>query len=218
MTFIMFFTGFASITRSFVAQVHGDGKNYRVIGLTGLIFSLILSLLFLMLYPIINYLPELSKLPPVIIKLEKSYFLYGIFYGAFMIINTGCASYLNGIMRTRLVMNVSLSTQLINAVLTPMLVFGAHPFPELGMPGSAIGTLIATFISTLIYLWILTQHGAFDLQWLKIKKLDLIHLMKYGFPAGLTSSFDELANTAFIWIVGALGVVVLASFKRCHYD
>lgn len=213
MTFIMFFTGAAAMTRSFVAQAYGSGKNYRIIGLTGLVFSFILSIFLLLLYPVIIYLPELSKLPPVIIQLEQDYFRYGVFYGALMVINTGCASYLNGIIKTRTVMKVSLCGQAINIILTPMLVFGYKSLPELGMVGSAVGTLIATFISMLIYLCILTRLGAFNMRWLKIKKSDLAHLLNRGCPAGLTAGFDELANAAFIWVVGALGVVTLTGLS-----
>ena len=99
MTFIMFFTGAASISRSFIAQAYGGGRNHRLTGCTGIIYSFFLAIALLSLYPLLTYLPTLSGLPQEIILLEKAYFRVGIFYGSLMVINTGFISYFNGLLK-----------------------------------------------------------------------------------------------------------------------
>lgn len=213
MTFIMFFTGAASISRSFIAQAYGGGKNHRLIGCTGLLYSLLLGGMLLALYPLLSYLPTLSGLPQAVILLEKSYFRVGIFYGCLMVINTGFISYCNGLLKTSLVMKVSLLGQVINILLTPAFVFGITPFPELGMVGSALGTLIAEIMMLIIFATILYRLGEFKIKFFLFKSSDIKALFHRGIPAGLTSCLDEMANTAFIWVVGALGIAALSSLS-----
>src|SRR3989338_41952 len=213
MTFIMFFTGAASNSRSFIAQAYGGGKNHRLMGCTGLIYSLLLASVLLALYPLLLYLPKLSGLPQEIILLEKTYFRVGIFYGALMVINTGFISYFNGLLRTRSVMKISLFGQLINAIFTPALVFGFRPFPELGMVGSALGTLIAEIVMLIIFAITLYRFGELNFKYFRLKQADFRAMFHRGIPAGLTTCLDEAANTAFIWVVGALGIQALSSLS-----
>jgi multidrug resistance protein, MATE family len=213
MTFIMFFTGAVSILRSFVGQAFGSGKDYKSIGATGLLFSVILALIFILLFPLIMYLPELSHFPPSIIALQRQYYHYAIYYGALMVINMGFASYFNGLLKTRTVMFISMIGQVINMILTPMLVFGFVVFPELGMAGSALGTLIAEVVMIVLFAIAVARCGGFDVKLKALKKTDLYNLTRRGLPSGLTSSLEELANTAFIWVVGALGIATLSSLS-----
>ena len=213
MTFIMFFTGAASISRSFIAQAYGGGRNHRLIGCTGIIYSIFLAIALLALYPLLSYLPTLSALPQEIILLEKTYFRVGIFYGSLMVINTGFISYFNGILKTTTVLKVSVLGQIINIILTPAFVFGIKPFTELGMIGSALGTLIAEITMLIIFASTLYQLGALKFKYFILKKCEVKAMFHRGIPAGLTACLDEAANTAFIWIVGALGIAALSSLS-----
>lgn len=213
MTFIMFFTGAASISRSFIAQAYGGGRNHRLTGCTGIIYSFFLAIALLSLYPLLTYLPTLSGLPQEIILLEKAYFRVGIFYGSLMVINTGFISYFNGLLKTSTVLKVSVLGQIINIILTPVFVFGIHPFPELGMMGSALGTLIAEIAMLIIFATILYRLGELKLEHFLLKKSDIKAMFHRGIPAGLTSCLDEVANTAFIWVVGTLGIAALSSLS-----
>lgn len=213
MTFIMFFTGAASISRSFIAQAYGGGRNHRLMGCTGIIYSILLACVLFALYPLLLYLPTLSGLPQEIILLEKTYFRVGIFYGMLMVINTGFVSYFNGLLKTRTVMNISLLGQVINVILTPAFVFGVKPFPELGMIGSALGTLVAEIVVLLLFASSLYRQGELKFKYFLLKRSDVKAMFYRGFPAGLTSCLDEVANTAFIWVVGTLGIAALSSLS-----
>ncbi len=213
MTFIMFFTGAASIARSFIAQAYGGGKNHHLIGCTGLIYSIFLAIVLLALYPLLSYLPSISGLPQEIILLEKAYFRVGIFYGSLMVINTGFISYFNGLLKTSTVLKVSILGQVINAILTPVFVFGIRPFSELGMVGSALGTLIAEIVMLIAFASILYRLGELKFKYFLLKQPDIKAMFHRGIPAGLTACLDEAANTAFIWVVGALGIAALSSLS-----
>lgn len=214
MTLITLFAGTASISRSFVAQAYGGSHSHRLIGCTGLAYSTFLAMLLLTLYPLLYYLPTLSGLPQEVILLEREYFRVGIFYGCLRVINTGFTSYFNGLLKTSTVLKISVVGQLINIVLTPVFVFGVKPFAELGMTGSALGTLIAETVMLIAFASTLYRFGKLKLKYFTLLKPSYMKAMFHrGIPVGLNSCLDRFTNVAFLWIIGTLGVAALASLN-----
>ncbi|HVT63210.1 MAG TPA: MATE family efflux transporter, partial [Legionellaceae bacterium] len=111
------------------------------------------------------------------------------------------------------VMKVSLLGQIINIILTPIFVFGIGPLPELGMIGSALGTLIAEIVMLIIFSTVLYRFDKFRFQYFLLKHSEIKAMFRRGIPAGLTACLDEMANTAFIWVVGTLGIAALSSLS-----
>lgn len=107
-------------------------------------------------------------------------------------------------------MYATILANVLNVFFNYVLIFGKLGFPEMGIVGAALGTLISRF-GMLIFLWWLlklrtksrpyvTHIKFFDLSKSMLKKvLDL------GFPSSMQMFFEVLIFTAAIWLSGTLG-------------
>jgi MATE family multidrug resistance protein len=219
MTIITFFTATVNISRSCVAQAYGrsDESAARVEGALGLIVALGLGLVLLALSPLLQMIPHLSDRPLRIRELESSFLALSTLFGAIMVLNVSLSSYFNGIGRTKVTLYVGLLGQAVGAFFIYSLVFGRFGMPELGMRGSALGTLAGTVSMLGCYLYLLPdgflgkalRHWIDD-GWLKLRAQVAFRLRR-GVASGLASGMDELGNTSFVWLAAVLGTVALAA-------
>ncbi|MCX5051664.1 MULTISPECIES: MATE family efflux transporter [unclassified Streptomyces] len=217
-TVIMVTTGAVGITRSYVAQAHGRGEERDALdeGANGFVLGLVLSALLLLTTPLLMRVPALSGQPAHIQELEAQFLGLSTLYGSVMTLNMALSSYFNGMGRTRVPMTVGIMGQAVGIVMTVGLVFGRFGLPELGMRGSALGTLSAVSVMFLGYAVCLPRgyaagfgrllrrggkHAA-GVLWLRLRR---------GAPAGGSLSLEELGQTAFVWLAGVLGSVALAA-------
>ncbi|WP_221938098.1 MATE family efflux transporter [Streptomyces benahoarensis] len=218
MTLIMFVTGIAGITRSYVAQAHGRGDRDGTAdeGAVGVLLALGLAAALLLATPLIVRIPELSDRPAASTALESVFLAWSVRFGAVMTVNTALASYFHGTRRTRVPMAVGLIGQGVGVIMDIGLVFGTFGLPELGMRGSGIATFLAVSVMLAGYLMCLPRSfhagfarlvagGARELPALIGRRL------RKGAPAGGSSGLEELGHTSFVWITGLLGPVALAA-------
>ncbi|MGW2489091.1 MATE family efflux transporter [Streptomyces sp. NPDC001606] len=217
-TVIMVTTGAVGITRSYVAQAHGRGDERAALdeGANGFVLALALSALLLLATPLLTLVPRLSGQPAHIEALEGQFLGLSTLYGSVMTLNMALSSYFNGMGRTRVPMVVGIIGQAVGVVMTIGLVFGRFGLPELGMRGSALGTLSAVSVMCVGYavrlprgyaagFGRLLRQGAgraARVLWLRLRR---------GAPAGGSLSLEELGQTAFVWLAGVLGSVALAA-------
>ncbi|MCW7761976.1 MATE family efflux transporter [Photorhabdus luminescens] len=218
MTIIAFFSSTVAIYRSFVAQAWGrDGEEAAINeGSAGMITGLIAGLILMLLSPLIAQIPEMSNRSAVSIALESQYLFIAAYFGAFMVFNVSLASWFNGTGRTRATFFVGLVGQVCDIIFTVGLTFGKFGLPEMGMRGSAAGTLIASLIMSCLYLYLLPRELYKQLGRMlsgRVKGILSMTLfrLRRGYISGLTNGIDELGNTAFVWIAGILGSVALAA-------
>jgi len=218
MAIIAFFCSTVGVSRSFVAQANGRSglKSAGDEASLGLFLGILCGLTLYVAAPLIAMIPNLSSRPPHIVVLESQYMLWAARFGCVMAINTALSSYFNGIGRTRETLAVGMIGIIIDSIFTVGLVFGKFGLPELGIAGSAIGTLIGTLCMLVCYSVLLPRevwHGLAQILLARSKNLIsrlVFHLGK-GIPSGFTAGVDQLGNTAFIWIVALLGTSALAA-------
>ncbi|WP_236242990.1 MATE family efflux transporter [Streptomyces sp. CC228A] len=217
-TVIMVTTGAVGITRSYVAQAHGRGDKRGTMdeGANGFALGLLLAALLLAATPLLTRVPQLGGHPPHIQELEAQYLGLSTLFGAVMTLNMALSSYFNGLGRTRIPMTVGIIGQVVGVVMTVGLVFGRFGLPEMGMRGSALGTLCAVSVMFAGYAVCLPRGYAAGfgrllrqgagrvagVLWLRLRR---------GAPAGGSLSLEELGQTAFVWLAGVLGPVALAA-------
>lgn len=217
-TVIMVTTGAVGTTRSYVAQARGRGDEDATVeeGANGLVLAMLVSLVLLACTPLLRMVPELSGQPRHIQRLESQFLGLSTLYGTVMTLNMALASYFNGIGRTRLPMTVGLIGQVAGMAMTVGLVFGRFGLPELGMRGSALGSLSAVGVMFVGYVMFLPKgyaagfrrlaatgmRGAAAILWLRLRR---------GAPAGGSLGLEELGQTAFVWLAGMLGPTALAA-------
>ena len=115
-----------------------------------------------------------------------------------------------GLSMTRFPMYATLVANVINIVLNYVFIFGKFGFPQLGIIGAAIGTLVARVVM-LIFLWILLWKNEKSGVYVKNIKIWILHntmlkkLVSLGFPSALQMFFEVAIFTSAIWLSGILG-------------
>jgi MATE family multidrug resistance protein len=111
--------------------------------------------------------------------------------------------------RTITVMVVNSAASLLNIVLDYVLIFGLWGFPEMGITGAALATVVAQWTKPLAYL--LLMLGPRYLKQYKLwegRKLDrrlMWRLFRFGGPSALQMTVEVGAFAIFIMVVGQLG-------------
>ncbi|HBS86770.1 MAG: MATE family efflux transporter [Bacteroidetes bacterium GWF2_38_335] len=112
-------------------------------------------------------------------------------------------------------MKVLLIANGINIVLDPLLIFGYGPFPELGIEGAAIATVIGRGVGVAIQLWILfsgKKRVALVKNQLKIKWDILKELVKLS-TGGMAQHLIATSSwIGMVWIIGNFGSAVMAGY------
>lgn len=126
--------------------------------------------------------------------------------------------YLEGLGNTRYSMNITLACCLLNVVLNYLLIFGKCGFPNLGVLGAGIATLIARLAMPVSYLLLfryksnLWRHFFFfklnTLKWKEMKKLGAV-----GLPIGGQMFIECLAFSCSAIMAGWFGAAALAGHE-----
>ena len=112
-------------------------------------------------------------------------------------------------------MIVMLGTVIANVALDPLLIFGVGPFPELGVEGAAIATVIARGSAMVAGLWIMLRgtHGV------QIRPRQMVpdlgytkKLLRIGVPASIENTGRAISVNAVLVIVTLFSTSVVASF------
>jgi len=116
----------------------------------------------------------------------------------------------DGLSLTKYPMYATILANLINVILNYLLIFGKFGFPEMGLVGAALGTLISRVIMVFFLWWLLrardkskayvTNIKIFVLESPMMKKI-----INIGFPSAMQMFFEVAIFTAAIWLSGTLG-------------
>ena len=157
--FLVVLLGFGATGGIFISQYRGIKNDekvtevFRVI----LLFSLGLGVIFFL---IMHFTPELVlqifAKDPATIDSALSYIQYIKYTFLIFPISMAIAASYRYISLVKIPMYISIITVIISMSLNYVLIYGHFGFPALGVPGAAIGTLIARIVELLIFL-ILTR-------------------------------------------------------------
>lgn len=213
-----FFAAVVGFSRSCVAQAFGrSGKKEAAYqGAIGILIGAVFAVTLVLMAPLIERIPFLSNRPPDITKLESQFLYWSAYFGGAMTFNMSLSSYFNGIGRTRITLTAGLIGQAVGVVMTIGLVFGKFGLPELGMRGSAMGTLAGSLSVMACYLFCMPGEVWGNLRALVFKRkgsmlADVLQRLKKGFILGASAGIDNFGNAAFIWVIAGLGSIALAA-------
>jgi MATE family multidrug resistance protein len=124
--------------------------------------------------------------------------------------------YLEGMGDTKTPMRISLYGNVGNIGLNALLIFGWGPFPEWGIVGAGVATLVARGYMMMAAWWFVLRRGKADpADWLraKVTTYPIRALLKIGIPSGFQYIFEVSAFAASAWIIGTLGATPLAAHQ-----
>ena len=140
-----FFSGLLSYANALAAQYMGAGhldKCPKVVT-QGIIITLLCSPFLVLITYFVSGIFSGMGHDPLQVELERTYYII-LMMGVVVTLAKICiSSYFAGIGRTYIVMICDVCGLLLNVPLSYIMVFGVFGFPELGIVGAAISTIIA---------------------------------------------------------------------------
>ena len=178
--------------------------------LTGIIFTLALIVLYLNLGRIGQ--------PEELLSLIRPYFLVNLASVLFMGIFFTMKQFLDGLGQTKVAMWAMIGGNVINILGNWVLIYGVAGFPELGLLGAGISTLVSRILMALAMVGILMLGKNFgeyrrDILHSSLTKADFREMNRLGWPVALQLGMESAAFTLSCVMVGWLGTIPLASHQ-----
>ncbi|WP_172594575.1 MATE family efflux transporter [Mariniphaga sediminis] len=126
--------------------------------------------------------------------------------------------FFEGIGNTKIAMQITLISNAINVAVNYVLIFGKFGFPELGLIGAGIGTLVSRIFMPLLYIiyivWIPQFRRYFTLARLQAySKERILSVLKIGIPIGFQLIVEVLTFSIGAVMMGWLGESPLAAHQ-----
>jgi len=127
-----------------------------------------------------------------------------------LIIFQGFKQFSDGLSLTKYPMYATILANIINVILNYVLIFGKFGFPQMGIVGAAIGTLVSRF-AMLVFLWWLlkgrdkSKAYVTNIKFLVLNSIMLKKIINLGFPSAMQMFFEVAIFTSAIWLSGTLG-------------
>lgn len=178
--------------------------------LTGCIFTLALVVLYLNLGRIGQ--------PEELLSLIRPYFLVNLASVLFMGIFFTMKQFLDGLGQTKVAMWAMIGGNVINILGNWVLIYGVAGFPELGLLGAGISTLVSRILMALAMVGMLMTGKNFgeyrrDILRSSLTKADFREMNRLGWPVALQLGMESAAFTLSCVMVGWLGTIPLAAHQ-----
>jgi len=206
-----FFSAIAVGTQSLTARRHGE-KNNELAGrvlfnsLTiaysmGIIFSILGALAIPYIFPFFNSNPEVLKVGIPYAQLR--------FLGVMSMVATiSYKAFFDGTGKTYVHMIASIVMNFSNVALNALLIFGLWGFPELGVFGAGLGSLIASHIGLFMILgWSFLPSIRNKFKYYRKKNFNpfvIKEIIRLSLPGGLATVFVTSGFLLFLKIVGLI--------------
>jgi len=214
---VSIFMGTAGYVTTFVAQYYGARQFHRIGPALwqGVYVSLLGGLAIVCAIPFAEPVFRLVGHSPLVQQNEVAYFKILCLGGGAYSASYALSGFFSGRGKTWPVLWVNVATTVVNLVLDYALIFGHWGFPELGIRGAGIATVAAGVFSLLMFLILLSSGSNNDtfhtIKGWRLEKDLFVRLLRYGFPSGVQFFLEMAGFTAFVLLVGRLGIASLAA-------
>jgi putative MATE family efflux protein len=193
--------------RNIEATNHVAGQIFSLAGLFGVIF-----LMAAVFFP--EPILTISGATPDIMDLATQYLTvigFGMPFIFFMIIANNLLRGSGDAVRP---MAFMITATVVNIILDPFLIFGIGPFPEMGVRGAALATVIAQLLGAgLSFYYIVARKSVYrvKLAYLRPSLSILRDIYRVGFPSMIMQVTESVVFALFNHVVSAFGSVALAA-------
>lgn len=217
---IIFCTGFSYGLTPVIGGLCGQ-HNMRVAGrmlknslAANVVVAVLLSCIMGVLYCFIEYLGQ----PIELLSFIRPYFLVLLASLLFVMLFNGFKQFADGMGDTRVPMWILLGGNLFNIVGNYILINGLLGFPELGLLGAGISTLVSRVLMVVVFVWLFfvtnrysESKEGYKKSW--INKADYFRLNRLGFPVALQMGMETASFSLSAIMVGWLGTIELAAHQ-----
>ncbi|MFW5755377.1 MAG: MATE family efflux transporter [Tangfeifania sp.] len=203
-----------------VGKAFGNNKPELVViwlkngVLTHMIAAVLLSVLMFGAYFLLPFLGqtkdvlELSR--PYYLLLCASYLPFMLFFSV--------KQFFEGIGNTKIAMQITLTANLINILLNYVLIFGKFGFPELGLVGAGIGTLVSRLVMPLMFVVYIIKLPRFRKYFSRARKvvfqkIRFIAVLRIGIPIAFQIVVEGITFSIGAVMMGWLGETPLAAHQ-----
>jgi len=193
--------------RNVEATNHVAGQVFPLTGFFGVI--LLMAAVFFT-KPILT----ISGATPDIMDFATQYLTILGFGMPFLFFMIMAASLLRGSGDTLRPMAFMITATVVNIILDPFLIFGIGPFPEMGVRGAALATVMAQLLGAgLSFYYIVARKSAYrvKLRYLKPSLPILRDIYRVGLPSIIMEVTESVVFALFNYVVSAFGSVALAA-------
>ena len=204
--------GFSTAITPLIAESdsEGDFAKGKSSFKHGLFLCTVLGLLLFGLELLAKPLMHLMDQPEEVVVLAIPYLDLVAFSLVPLIIFQAFKQFSDGLSMTKYPMYATILANVVNVAINYVLIFGKLGFPELGIVGAAIGTLVSRIIMLAFLWWLLVgkEKSKAYVTNIKIFVLDskmIKKVINLGFPSAMQMFFEVGIFTAAIWLSGVLG-------------
>ncbi len=201
-----------------ISRAIGEGDHHKVQRLTtdSLLLSIIIVIGFITfglftIEPLFKALGATSKIMPYIKSYMRIWYLGMPFVVVPMVGNNAIRA--TGDAKTPSI--IMLIAVCVNTVLDPLLIFGIGPFPELGIEGAAIATVISRLTTFSIALWVLTKREkmiSFNIPKISEILISWKQVLFIGVPIAGARIIIPITIGIITRIVSSFGIKAVAGF------
>ena len=215
---LVFGIGMAYGLTPMVAHAMGQARPFKAVRLlkNGTVVNAFTSAFMFLFALVLFWGVRFTGQEPAVVE-EATMYLWIIMasYLPFMLFMSA-KQYLEGMGDTKTPMRISLYGNVGNIGLNALLIYGWGPFPEWGIVGAGVATLVARGYMMMAAWWFVLRRGKADpADWLraKVTTYPIRALLKIGIPSGFQYIFEVSAFAASAWIIGTLGATPLAAHQ-----
>lgn len=185
----IFSLGFSLGITPLIGNAFGKKQNKKITVLfqNGLLVNILLSLLLMVIFmPLAPALRWMNQ-PPDVVEMAIPYFLILMASALPTAVFFAYRQFGEGIGNTKMAMWITLLGNVVNIFFNYLLIYGKFGFPEMGLIGAGIGTLIARIAMAVAFIWVVQKKSIFEpyrryFSKENFQKLACIRLIKTSFP------------------------------------
>ena len=204
--------GFSTAITPLVAEADSE-KNFnegKSVFKHGLFLCTVLGLVLFLMLLLAKPLMYIMKQPEEVVELAIPYLDLVAFSLVPLIIFQAFKQFSDGLSLTKYPMYATILANILNVAINYVLIFGKFGFPEMGIVGAAVGTLVSRFVMLFHLWWLLAKRDkskayVTNLKFFQLSKQPIKKLMNLGLPSAMQMFFEVAIFTAAIWLSGTLG-------------
>ncbi|MGJ8550778.1 MATE family efflux transporter [Winogradskyella wichelsiae] len=204
--------GFSTAITPLVAEAdtENDFDKGKSVFKHGLFLCTVLGLVLFVLLLFAKPLMYIMDQPKEVVDLAIPYLDLVAFSLVPLIVFQAFKQFSDGLSLTKYPMYATIVANLLNVAINYVLIFGKLGFPEMGIVGAAVGTLVSRFVMVAYLWWLLAKREkskayVTNLKFFTLSKQPIKKLTNLGLPSALQMFFEVGIFTAAIWLSGTLG-------------